>query len=91
MIRWSPDTCYCIIICEAPSKQGEFEKRCRIHQTTRDTTEVYDHNLANRLKTTEIIKTPRVGTPDRPNPPDIEEPTPPAIQRKRILRESTKP
>ena len=53
MIRWSPDTCYCIILAPAPSKEGKFEKRCRIHQNSRSTLDVYAHNLANRITSNE--------------------------------------
>jgi len=50
---WWPDTCYCKIQTDAPSKNGTFLKRCRLHNTTRDTTTVYAHNLSNRKGTNE--------------------------------------
>jgi len=52
-MKWWPDTCYCIIKCDAPSKDGSFVKRCRLHQNTRKTTDVYAHNLTNRKKSSE--------------------------------------
>ena len=53
MIKWNPDTCYCSILTEAPSKNGKFLKRCKLHLTTRDTTTVYQHNKDNRLRPNE--------------------------------------
>ena len=50
MIRWQPETCYCSIITQRPSVNGKFETRCRLHATTRNTIDVYQHNIANKLK-----------------------------------------
>ena len=54
---WSPDTCYCIVECDAPSKNGKFIKRCRVHPSTYNTTDVYAHNLTNRKTGTESDET----------------------------------
>ena len=48
MIRWSPDTCFCICESSRPSINGTFIKRCRVHATARNTTDVYQHNIANQ-------------------------------------------
>ena len=48
MIRWHPDTCYCIVECPSPSKNGKFLKKCRTHANSRNTTDVYQHNIANQ-------------------------------------------
>jgi len=80
MIRWKLDTCYCIIICERPSVNGTWEKRCSIHKTTLNTTTVYDHNLRNRIKPTEQTGTGK----------DQRE-TPAGEKRKSDLRETTRP
>ncbi len=60
MITWSPSTCFCVIKTEAPSKNGSFKRRCRVHATTRNTTDVYQHNIANqeRQETNEEIIAP---------------------------------
>ena len=52
---WAPDTCYCVIDCgkNSPAKNGNFVKRCKIHKTTRNTTEVYQYNLQHRTRSTE--------------------------------------
>ena len=47
-MEWSPSTCFCIIECKAPSINGSFKQRCRIHATSRNTTDVYQHNIANQ-------------------------------------------
>ena len=47
-MNWFPDTCYCEIETNAPSKNGKFSKRCRVHATTRNTIDVYQHNIANQ-------------------------------------------
>lgn len=75
-MNWSPDTCYCVIKCERPSKDGSFIKRCRIHPTTRKTTDVYQHNLTHRIKSTEQGSEAKEKIGD---------------DRKRSVRESTKP
>ena len=49
-MNWMPDTCYCSIECQAPSKNGSFVKRCQIHSATRNTIDVYAHNLSNRKR-----------------------------------------
>jgi len=54
LIRWKLDTCYCIILCESPSKRGTFQQRCRIHPKPKTTLDVYAHNLSERLKSSEI-------------------------------------
>ena len=54
-MNWFPDTCFCAIETEAPSKEGTFLKRCRIHATSRKTTEVYTHNLTHRARGSESI------------------------------------
>ena len=41
MIRWDPDSCACIVICERPGIEGTFEVRCKTHRKTLD---VYAHN-----------------------------------------------
>jgi len=75
-MRWSPDTCYCIVECQAPSKNGSFVKRCRVHATSRNTTDVYQHNLSNRVRSTEQ------GTETKERA---------GSERKRLLRDGTKP
>jgi len=49
-LKWWPDTCFCIIDCKRPSLNGEYIQRCRIHLTSRDTTECYAYNLLHRKK-----------------------------------------
>jgi len=53
-LRWIPDTCFCIIICDRPSIKGKYEKRCRIHQNSRTTLDCHNYNLLHRIKSTEI-------------------------------------
>lgn len=55
MIRWIPDTCFCIILCPRPSIAGSFEKRCRIHKRSSSTLLVYQFNLDNRILPSELI------------------------------------
>jgi len=48
MIVWEPSTCYCKIKSTRPGASGEFLRRCRIHANSRDTLDVYVHNIANQ-------------------------------------------
>ena len=50
---WGSDTCDCVVICERPSKNGTYKHRCRIHLTSRNTTDVYQYNLQHRKRSTE--------------------------------------
>jgi len=77
MIRWNPDTCFCSILCERPGKEGSFELRCRIHQTSR-TLEVYAHNIANKSR-----QFTGTGKDKRPTDSDV--------TRRQTLRDSTRP
>ena len=59
-MKWYPDTCYCAIQCGlnslgngAPNVNGKFIQRCRLHQNSRNTMEVYNHSLSLRIKSTE--------------------------------------
>jgi len=54
---WAPDTCHCEIKCIDPATNGIFLKRCRIHNTSRNTVEVYQHNLTNRTRGSELTGT----------------------------------
>ena len=50
-MKWIPDTCHCVIITEAPSKNGKFKERCKVHTTTRNTTDVYEYNKLHQERT----------------------------------------
>lgn len=76
MKLWKPDTCFCIILCEAPSINGTFVKPCELHKNTRNTTDVYVHNVANRTRPNEITGTDKNATVD--------------LTRKIALQESTR-
>ena len=75
-MKWSPDTCYCIVESQAPSKNGKFIKRCRTHANSTRTTDVYQHNLQHRIRSTEQGSEAKEETGQK---------------RKRDLRETTKP
>jgi len=78
---WNPDTCYCEIESERPSIPGKFIHRCTIHENSRTTLDVYDHNVAHRARANEIKDT---------SDPDVKDVSV-ATTRKRLLRESTRP
>ena len=75
-MKWLPDTCYCVVECDSPAKNGKFLKKCRVHVNSTRTTDVYQHNLSNRIRATEQ------GTETKE---EI------GAKRKRDLRETTKP
>ena len=52
-MKWAPDTCNCVVECQAPSKKGTFIQRCRVHENSRNTTDVYAHNLTHRKRGSE--------------------------------------
>jgi len=78
-MQWVPDTCYCIIQYDIPnSNDGEFIKKCRIHQSSRNVNDVWDHNKLNKSKQFEGID-----KATRPTEADQ--------LRRRNLKESTRP
>jgi len=50
-LKWTPDSCACVVRCERPSKEGTFIIQCREHNTTLET---YAHNI--RFKTNEASR-----------------------------------
>jgi len=45
--RWYPDSCACVIDCEAPHIEGKFVIQCRAHNRT---VETYAHNISLKEK-----------------------------------------
>jgi len=59
---WEPNTCYCIMLIERPSKDGEFIEKCKLHKNETRTTVVYTHNKANKFKQSEYVGTGKTRT-----------------------------